>query len=452
MYNLPPELLGEIFIRCLPEDTLDLQPSSNVPPLVLCHVCRSWRIIALGTPRLWNELSMELKYATTESGLAEGFLRKIFDALEFWGSHMHALLPSLHFQAHGNNAVVSDDDMHNLVPYQAFFRSPVILKAQLLTLDGFPFGPSTLSNILCNNLEYLAVNHQYSGSSLRSPFQFPTCLTLRRLHVQYHSPFIVTPTILTAYPWQSITHLSANLTLRRQDLYAILAQCVNMTSCSVALYLSSELPANKKDPTLHHNLRVLSVQGGIEEFDSVFSRFVFPSLVSLRLSCTKSWTSLEDVHQAITATPGLKEFHLHFCRPLSITNFLCQPDDAHLAGPLSNFAPGLAILVIDRITSSILAKSTAEDIFTLLHSSWLNDGWPSLSCGQMSVEFIVDDQDYPTPGPFFVDYLNWEFGRCASLPFRASARYVPGGLWNWKKLNARELRDRWDDILAFHCS
>ena len=71
----------------------------------------------------------------------------------------------------------------------------------------------------------------------------------------------------------------------------------------------------------------------------------------------------------------------------------------------------------------------------------------------MSVEFYRRKTGpFRPPGPLLVDDLNWEFGRCGLLPFHASARFVRGGLWNWKRLNARELRDRWYDILAFRSS
>jgi hypothetical protein len=179
----------------------------------------------------------------------------------------------------------------------------------------------------------------------------------------------------------------------------------------------------------------LSLQGGTPEFNGIFTSFLFPSLVALRLSCTDPRTTLRDVHQAIAATPRLKEFHLHFYVPFKIHRFLGQQDGSHLTGSLCKFAPGLVTLVIDRITSSV-------DVLALVHSSWLKDGWPTLSRRQISVEFILDN-------PLVVDGLKWEVEHSGSLPFHASARYVLGGLWSWKGLNARELHDCWDDILKF---
>ncbi|KAF5382821.1 hypothetical protein D9757_007311 [Collybiopsis confluens] len=55
--QLPPEILAEVFAQCLPKyGTRDLDEA----PLVLTRVCRNWRQIALGTPRLWTSLHVYL--------------------------------------------------------------------------------------------------------------------------------------------------------------------------------------------------------------------------------------------------------------------------------------------------------------------------------------------------------------------------------------------------------
>ncbi|KAH0835908.1 hypothetical protein J3R83DRAFT_9804 [Lanmaoa asiatica] len=55
--RLPPEILGEIFVRCLPPGT-HTEPNTRTAPLLLLGVCRGWRKVALGTPRLWCSLSV----------------------------------------------------------------------------------------------------------------------------------------------------------------------------------------------------------------------------------------------------------------------------------------------------------------------------------------------------------------------------------------------------------
>ncbi len=51
--RLPPELLGQIFFECVSIGDLD-NPNPTAYPLVLSHVSRRWRAIALSTPALWT--------------------------------------------------------------------------------------------------------------------------------------------------------------------------------------------------------------------------------------------------------------------------------------------------------------------------------------------------------------------------------------------------------------
>ncbi|KAF8519492.1 hypothetical protein BU17DRAFT_47684, partial [Hysterangium stoloniferum] len=54
--RLAPELLGEIFLHCVP---LPVEPISyQYAPLLLLHVSHYWRDVAKGTPQLWQDAHM----------------------------------------------------------------------------------------------------------------------------------------------------------------------------------------------------------------------------------------------------------------------------------------------------------------------------------------------------------------------------------------------------------
>ncbi|KAJ7844769.1 hypothetical protein B0H14DRAFT_2358444 [Mycena olivaceomarginata] len=53
--RLPQDVMAEIFVAALPLDRNAIMSSAE-SPLLLCHVCRTWRAIALSTPRLWASL------------------------------------------------------------------------------------------------------------------------------------------------------------------------------------------------------------------------------------------------------------------------------------------------------------------------------------------------------------------------------------------------------------
>ncbi|KAJ7068769.1 hypothetical protein C8F01DRAFT_963465, partial [Mycena amicta] len=59
--TLPPEILSEIFLHCLlePDQPVPkLNPERPRAPLLLLQICRTWRNVAIGTPRLWQRLSV----------------------------------------------------------------------------------------------------------------------------------------------------------------------------------------------------------------------------------------------------------------------------------------------------------------------------------------------------------------------------------------------------------
>lgn len=66
--RLPTEILGEIFVRCLPPE-MHIEPDTCTAPLLLLSVCRRWRKVALGTPRLWCSLSVRPSHRVLQQSL-----------------------------------------------------------------------------------------------------------------------------------------------------------------------------------------------------------------------------------------------------------------------------------------------------------------------------------------------------------------------------------------------
>ncbi|KAJ6531172.1 hypothetical protein B0H19DRAFT_471937 [Mycena capillaripes] len=66
VHECPPEILAEIFIRCLPNSRFVI-PSPETAPLVICGICRRWREVALSTPRLWSSLFLDLRFESEQT-------------------------------------------------------------------------------------------------------------------------------------------------------------------------------------------------------------------------------------------------------------------------------------------------------------------------------------------------------------------------------------------------
>ncbi|KAK0242265.1 hypothetical protein EDD85DRAFT_282448 [Armillaria nabsnona] len=75
--RLPAELIITIFFHCLPDNSY---PSlhGDVAPLLLSHVCRSWRGLALSVSRLWSSFNVDFH---------NGHATPRLEALEFWLKH-----------------------------------------------------------------------------------------------------------------------------------------------------------------------------------------------------------------------------------------------------------------------------------------------------------------------------------------------------------------------------
>ena len=63
--RLAPELLGEIFRHCLPQDYHENGAHKAV--MLPSHVCKHWRDVALPTPALWTNFVLRVTDETSES-------------------------------------------------------------------------------------------------------------------------------------------------------------------------------------------------------------------------------------------------------------------------------------------------------------------------------------------------------------------------------------------------
>ncbi|KAF7352520.1 hypothetical protein MVEN_01217000 [Mycena venus] len=59
--RLPPDIVREIFVGCLPTNRNAVM-SAQEAPLLLCRISSAWRTIALSTPRLWASLHISFRH------------------------------------------------------------------------------------------------------------------------------------------------------------------------------------------------------------------------------------------------------------------------------------------------------------------------------------------------------------------------------------------------------
>ncbi|KAJ7176130.1 hypothetical protein C8R43DRAFT_554763 [Mycena crocata] len=66
--TLPNEIVSEIFLQSLGPANMRLK--SGEPPLVLGHICQTWRDIAVSTPTLWTQIALMPTPRTVDRQLA----------------------------------------------------------------------------------------------------------------------------------------------------------------------------------------------------------------------------------------------------------------------------------------------------------------------------------------------------------------------------------------------
>ncbi|KAJ7759170.1 hypothetical protein B0H16DRAFT_1534664 [Mycena metata] len=84
--TLPPEILAEIFLHCLPKSP---GPDPQNAPYSLCRVCRQFRAVAVSTPRLWSSLNVEFNEKTAD---------EMDDICRIWISRARSLPLSLYLK------------------------------------------------------------------------------------------------------------------------------------------------------------------------------------------------------------------------------------------------------------------------------------------------------------------------------------------------------------------
>jgi hypothetical protein len=97
--RVPYDIITEIFVHCLPQHRLKhRQPNTTIAPILLCHICSTWRTAALATPTLWSHLHYCLTVGAERNKFEDGdwILRKNqYAFLMWWKNNQGSIAPFL---------------------------------------------------------------------------------------------------------------------------------------------------------------------------------------------------------------------------------------------------------------------------------------------------------------------------------------------------------------------
>lgn len=270
--RLPAELLGVVFVFCLPNSSFVL-PEKRHAPLLLTRICSSWRTIALSTPELWSRLRI-----------------------------VH------HVNGRGQRKL--NDIDHIIAPFMALWLSRSGSFPLSISITGIAMKQSILDVLShhsshCRRLELIRM---HSWSSFRiSHRDFPI---LRRLHVHSRVPDVkVFPYLIASAPelvdlrWEVGSHVDgpSSLTITSSLPWAQLKRILlgSSTSTSIELLLDifamcplleyADIPFSGGNDILprakillpYLSSLVLSTFGPSQDYTPIFTYLTAPRLRSL---------------------------------------------------------------------------------------------------------------------------------------------------------------------------
>ena len=369
--RLPPEVVAEIFVHCLPTNHNALM-SIGEAPLLLGRICRTWRDISISMPQLWCSLHVVIPLCVIRDPLIEdpSIEDTSCQSMKNWFARSGNLPLSISvmdcsWPRSSNNFDPPKPKKHPLIEtlVQLSHRwkslglnvSSLSLKPMLaLTADDVPL------------LESIKTEERRAKESLWSQCTF--LRTARRLNNVSIRNVRRVSSLPFALPWAQLTRLSLknwssnSESCSVSELLDILRQCSKLESCTSNICADPSNPPNLSPvvlPVLQH-LRIFAFESDDNRMLArFFDLLIMPELCELQVSVKP------------TTPSSREEPHLHF---LSVLTRRSYPLEKLSLGLLAisedelieflQVLPSLRVLVIGPPGEDLSADNHSE---TTLH-------------------------------------------------------------------------------------
>jgi hypothetical protein len=394
MRALLPELLQEIFIRCLPTRHYAVMHTSQAP-LLFGRVCTAWRSVSLSTAALWSSVHVAVNVVepffpgmTVDNDYVNPATLERCQSLQTW-LHRAGHCPlsiSLFFPSRFQEKLQPFMDV--IMPYSHRWKA---LKLTQVTHEQLP-GLWSLCPEDVPLLEVLEISdHRWveepDPDSLRF-FRIPP--NLRNIALDYSNSHMNIPVC----SWDRITSLRLGsqmsfFNLGPSQTMDLLAQCVNLQTCRLSLPTHSDVVHNAPSKsvlwqiTLSH-LHTLSVDALVLSniplnMASILDHLTLPALQSL----TIGGVSMFDDNNPGMATPTLLDTMLILekllVRSSCALQELCIRDvlqDLNALLRCLRRLPDLERLDLDRLSLDLVDTSNLIPFLTELVASASSPGPP----------------------------------------------------------------------------
>ena len=307
--RLPPDVLHEIFLHCLPTRHNPIMKFSE-PPLLLTRICSSWRAIALSSPRLWSKIHIPLP---GDPAISESYSAIISDetrlndrrqryaivmrsrchAIRSWLSRSGTCPLSLSVSypddcsdtQNSKNDQLIQEIFDILLSFADRWSNVLLSMPEDIynKLQG-DINPTTLSSL--KSLK-ITLRSNYHGDTDSIPIRLLAAPSLRRITfggLQRDLSTIMAGNIGYEPIWNHITHLAFDLSTDR-SLFVLLKQCPNLVMGTFRVHDSdrSDEPSVDREQVLLPRLESLEINdGGLHEIMAVlFNAIKAPALTRL---------------------------------------------------------------------------------------------------------------------------------------------------------------------------
>ncbi|KAJ7659164.1 hypothetical protein DFH06DRAFT_437322 [Mycena polygramma] len=293
--TLPNEIISEIFLHTVEPTRAGGVPSSTDGPLLVAQICRRWRDIALSTPRLWSNISLDLENIPAYEGqlhLLETWLRRSGDCPLFISIiHQPRPLPS---ELWGKYDGSVREFVRAILPHRRRWQELEI--SVPMHLFKFIEGEMPLLRDLTLGIPDMTMVTAYGerldpGEESRWPIRiFHEAPALRTLLLaKGFDPLVLLP------PWGQLTSVSIlHFTQALKDVADILRSAVNVQYFSARVHDPYNPETSPLDilpiPPLEflEALHLTSLTPESEGYLRILDALSLPALVVLRIS--ETWT------------------------------------------------------------------------------------------------------------------------------------------------------------------
>lgn len=309
MDGIPSEIVAEIFFLCLPA-TNYVRPHPSTAPILLTHVCSSWRAFAFDLPDLWTNIHLTDAWKGSSPPLPFNEVislnQRLLHQAELWNRHSRGRLVSISLDLvyHTPSGELWNDTESGNTFWHPLVRR--IVNENLQTIRHlfirFNFGIHdlpfyNLPSLEIPNLESLHFSVR-ANNNVTSPTIFSHAPSLRRVIID------VPPRMQEnmQFPWAQLTHLIFGSETPLEFFYFVIQECLLLERLSMYISNSSNAPVSKKVITVN-NLRDLSFTLFNIEGPSFINTIDFPVLEKFHFfsspRCTPphfSWEPLTSNH------------------------------------------------------------------------------------------------------------------------------------------------------------